>query len=124
MLGELLNYILESIIPPPDADTRAQYLYRIRVTLVACSAFLGLGVWILLSTGLLPSVFGGFARADDFHTFWAEQLNVNILDLRERQCIAQGDTKKLYWEEISTDIAQWQTLTHRQTYPLPNCSDL
>jgi hypothetical protein len=97
---------------------------RYRIQLVACSAFFGLLLWVALATGKFPGVFAGFARATDFDTFWEEQLNVNIIDLRERQCAATGEAKRAFWDEISTDIAQWQTLTHKQTYPLPNCSDM
>lgn len=130
-LVELMNAFIEAIVPPPDADHAKQYVYRLRVTLVACTAFIGLAVFIAASMGWLPW-FGGFAKADDVgrnvaseHRFWAQQIDADILQLRERQCAASSsEAKQLYWERISRDINEWQRLSDKSTYPMPTCADL
>lgn len=131
-MAEMMAGLLENIIPAPDADKRSLYVHRLRVTLVACASFTGLIFSVLFALGSFPHVFPGFARADTVrsltnqsHAVWELQLDSSIISLRRKQCASKSDAARtLYWQRISSDIEEWQELTHRDRYPLPECTDL
>lgn len=118
------NMLAEKAIPTSNDPDELKW-HRLRLTAVACSAFLGLILCALLALGQIPTVFAGFVRADSFDDFAAQQLDTQIISLRTRQCTAKSaDAKTLYWRKISESIAAWQAFSGRQTYPLPACGDL
>lgn len=118
------NMLAEKAIPIGD-DPGTLKWHRLRLTAVACSAFLGLILCALLALGQIPAVFAGFVRTDSFNDFAAQQLDAEIVSLRTKQCLAtSAEAKNLYWQRISESITTWQTFSGRQTYPLPACADL
>lgn len=60
----LMKEILDNLIPPADANADRLQRWRLRLALVACSAFLGMLTLVMALTSGLPLV-GSVAWADD-----------------------------------------------------------
>ena len=141
--------IIGLIVPPTRSEPGKLYLYRIRVTLVACAAFLGLMATWPLATGMMPTIFEGFARtssvenvydkltrnidqlkhrinalqdADDSH--WANQAADSLLQLDQQRCaLPAGGARQLYDQLIQDRLREYQHITGT-SYPLPDCRAL
>ena len=121
---EMLNSAFEMLVPPPTADHQTQYIYQLRVTTVACAAFLGLIASWVLAAGLVPSVFGGFAKASTLDKVWKYQLDESIFTLRRQECQEpSGDLKATYTAMINRRMNLYDRVAGKP-YPLPACSDL
>jgi hypothetical protein len=129
--SDIIEGTLKIIAPPDDAHPEAQYAWRVRVALVACS---GLGLALIqgvLSLGVLPAVYPGFAKATDLASMVNEirqnrlaNVDGQLLDLRIKHCEAKSpEAKQLYWTKISQGMEEYQRLTGHP-YNLPACSDL
>lgn len=131
MVIQLMNMALQNLIPPPNADEATQYMHRIRVTIVACSAFVGLIAFVALSMGCFPNIFPGFARADQLlkdhnesRLHWSYEAEDAIMSMRVQQCrMPSGEAKDIYAATIQKRMADYFELTHQQ-YPLAACEDL
>lgn len=127
----IMNNALEVIVPPGDRNPRTMFIYRVRVTVVACSAFCGLIAAVLLSLGYFPKLFAGFAREDelqvsikDTRKHWAIQIEDSILSLRSQECsMTTGAPKQLYTATIQRRVQEYYELTGI-SYSIPGCGDL
>jgi hypothetical protein len=106
------------------APDQEQYWYRIRLALVACTAFIGLIASQLVAYGLSPW-FDGFAKSADLRALRVHLLDEELLGLRIAQCTAAsgGAMKQEYLHRIEIAEAEYFSIEHIQ-YREPNCSDL
>ena len=111
------------MVPPMNAPDQEQYWYRIRLALVACTAFCGLIFSQLIAYGVSPW-FDGFAKQSEVKYVRVHQLDEELLSLRIQQCTAtSGAAKQEYTRRIL--ILQDEYLSiERIEYHLPPCSDL
>jgi len=98
---EIMNTIIENVVE--EAKT-----HGLRLTVVACSSFLGLITFVTLSLGFLPAVFSGFARADQL-SLQGRALDFIQLQLIEQSIRAAIHTRcttedKQFYAQLSTDI--------------------
>jgi hypothetical protein len=106
-----------------SADPDVQYLYRLRVALVACTAFIGLFASTLISYGLTPW-FDGFARASDLRYVRIHLLDNDLLSLRISDChAATPEARQEYYRRIVIMKGEYFALMQRD-YQLPDCADL
>ena len=106
-----------------SASPEAQYMYRLRVALVACTAFLGLLASTALAYGVLPW-FDGFARASDVRYIRVHMLDDSLLELRINNCRSPTmEARQEYYRRIVILKDEYFALTHIP-YELPSCSDL
>ena len=109
------------------------------------AAYVALGAVIIgtaLSFGMLPQIFGGFARADrvnriaselnthvaqiakDDNSHWANQTATALLRMDQARCaLPPGRLRRMYDELIQTRQEEFDHLTGRY-FPLPRCGDL
>src|ERR1035441_4916560 len=104
MLSNLLAivpWIWKAMIPPTTATDQEQYWHRVRVSVVACTAFCGLICSQILNYGITPW-FDGFAKQSDVRYLRVHQLDDDLLALRIAQCTALsgGKTKEEYLRRI------------------------
>ena len=113
----------KDMVPSIDATPESQYLYRLRVALVACTAFLGLLASTAIAYGVFPW-FDGFARAADLRYVRVHILDESLLELRINNCRATTPAaRQEYYRRIVIMKDEYFTLT-RTEYQLPACSDL
>lgn len=113
----------KDIVPSMSASPEAQYMYRLRVTLVACTAFLGLLASTAIAYGLFPW-FDGFARQSDVRYMRVHMLDDSLLELRINNCRATTtEARQEYYRRITVLKDEYFTLTHSD-YQLPACADL
>ena len=112
------------MVPPMTAPDEEQYWYRIRLALVACTAFLGLIFSQLIAYGVSPW-FDGFAKQSEVQYIRVHQLDEELLSLRIAQCaaVAGGKTKEEYLRRILLLEDEYYSIEHVQ-YREPLCSDL
>jgi hypothetical protein len=122
-LLQILQMLWKDAVPSISASPEAQYLHRLRVTLVACTAFLGLLASMALAYGVLPW-FDGFARASDVRYIRVHMLDDSLLELRINNCRAPTpEARQEYYRRIEVLKDEYLALT-RIPYALPNCADL
>lgn len=129
-MWEAIVDAMKALIPSIDSAAAEQYLWRLRMAIVSCSAFLGLCAITALAFGVVPG-FDGFARKADLSTIsnemnrnHAENIETALLDLRIKHCKAATDeSKQLYWSKISHLLVRYQELTTR-VYAIPSCTDI
>ena len=127
MLSNLLAivpWIWKALIPPTDATDQEQYWHRVRVAIVACTAFCGLILSQIMNYGVTPW-FDGFAKQSEVQYIRVHQLDEELLSLRIAQCaaVAGGKTKEEYLRRILLLEDEYYGIVHAQ-YREPLCSDL
>ena len=120
---QVLTMIWKAMVPPMNAPDQEQYWYRVRLALVACTAFCGLVLSQFMNYGITPW-FDGFAKASEVKYLRVHQLDEELLSLRVQHCTAtSGAAKQEYMRRIQ--ILQDEYLSvERVEYHLPLCSDL
>lgn len=134
-----MSRAFESITPPSGNKSRRQ---RFNVGLVAFAALMGVVILFVLSFGLLPWLFPGFAHADQVvtglaqehqevaasvaeeHRHWTYEIEDALLSLRIQQCKAPATVKELYARSIQQRLDEYRRLTGQDYSSLPACSDL
>lgn len=128
---ELGGLVLKAIIPPPEADPRAHYLYRLRVTLVACAAFCLVCFAYPAALGRFPWLFSGFATKTDFVALKGE-VDVVVEDsiedsIRAKLRIRCNTQDQAFKSELSDEVnrmeKRYYTLT-QNGYRQPTCEEL
>lgn len=115
--------VIETMIPPVSADDKIQWMYRLRLTIVACAAFCGFIGLTVASFGITPW-FDGFARTSALNSLSEEVLDNELLNLREHHCVAATwETKELYWVHIEHLTHEYRKITGRE-YLLAPCDAL
>src|ERR1039458_139684 len=100
-LFQILQLLWKDMVPSISASPEVQYMHRLRVTLVACSAFLGLLASVALAYGVWPW-FDGFARASDVRYIRVHMLDDSLLELRINNCRAPNpEARQEYYRRIS-----------------------
>ena len=111
------------MVPPMNAPDQEQYWYRIRLALVACTAFCGLILSQIVNYGLTPW-FDGFAKSADVRYIRVHLLDEELLSLRIYNCTATTrDAKQEYLRRIQILEDEYLSI-ERIEYHLPPCSDL
>ena len=123
-IWEIINVIWKAMIPPMTATDQEQYWHRVRVALVACTAFCGLILSQIMNYGVTPW-FDGFAKQSEVRYLRVHQLDEELLALRIAQCTASagGKTKEEYLRRILLLEDEYYSIEHVQ-YREPLCSDL
>lgn len=129
-LPEFLLSIMDALVPPADSDPRAVEVHRWRVTVVACSAFCGLIVSIIISYGLVPGIFPGFATARDVNDLRqvllderSSILDQQIFQLRQLNCTSKSDSEREMVRGRIQDLMQRYYNVTGRSYDLPACGD-
>lgn len=131
---DLVKDLGAALIPPEDPHDPA--IYRWRAT-VAIAIVILAGVMlmnILLTWGMLPVLFSGFALASDVAELKTQQVEIRasqietqILDARERQChaIKEGneEAQRFALVRLQEKLALYRQVT-RADYRLPGCDEL
>jgi hypothetical protein len=131
---ELLDALLESLVPPtkpPDGATpeqmdqfhRRQQRYRRRVSIVACSSFIGLMLFASWALGAIPG-FKGFAMATQVERYETMQIDKYMTDYLKDQCLAPLAVKPFYEDKIKWLKSAWLELHPGQPYEPPACTKL
>jgi hypothetical protein len=131
-MNEYVKAVATRLKPPAhDADPKVVMTWRWFVALTTGVTAMALSVHIALACGLLAGVTGypGFARATDVETLKAEarvqrirELSKDLLDTKQKQCVASGDVKRLYLQTYNELRAEYFGLTRRE-FPDPNCDN-
>lgn len=129
-LPEFLLSIMDALVPPYDSDPKRVELHRWRVTVVACTAFCGLILTTVISYGVLPGVFPGFATARDVNDLRqvllderSSILDQQIFQLRELNCASKSDSEKEMVRGRIQDLMQRYYNVTGRAYVLPSCQD-
>ena len=135
-MGDFLFWVLRGLVPPHDAEGNAVYRWRVMLVVIVMSNSLGIVVGTILSLGIVPAVFQGFAHTRDvvemgqqFSDVQRNQLDSKILDTRTRQCasIATKNQGALLFAtaRLQGELEAWSRLTQgRDPYRLPPCEEL
>lgn len=116
---------------PPKADAPDKYVQAWRWTIAITTGVntLALAAHIALACGLISSVYPGFALAGDVQKIQEERrierqtdLEQKILEVREKQCSADGQVKKLHAFTLQKMLVEYQKLSG-SAYPVPTCED-
>lgn len=119
---DVLDWFMRRSPPEPEspaAHKREKYRQRVGVDL----AVAGVVSLFVLSFGLFPNVFPGFARASDMVKFQVTQIDKDILDYDRENCLAGAGTKLVYMDRVQRLMEEYQRLTGT-IYPLPACDRL
>lgn len=107
---------------------------KVRIRIVACLAFVGLIVFILIANGKIPFFGDGFAPADTVNEGFAQirkdrdadRANEDkdaILTLRQTECyLPKGQSKALYTQTITVRMQDYFKMTGTG-FQLPDCTD-
>lgn len=86
-------------------------------------------IHILIACGFLTFLHPGFANAGEVKQLRDEQrierqtdLEQKILEVREKQCTAEGQVKTLHTFTLQKMLVEYQKLAG-STYPVPGCGD-
>lgn len=117
---------LLAIFAPPDrhpaiVDAQHRYNWRVYGALVALATIV-MGEAVL-SFGLFPKLYRGFAAADDVRQLRTLNVQTALVDTNERWCKSTGDAKSLYLRSLIDLKTQYVELTQREL-PLPQCNEL
>ena len=130
-LRDSVELVTSALIPPSTypEDLRR---YRVRVAWVALIALLiSLTTWPI-ALGMVPYVFGGFAREDSLikdrqisDEHWSNETADSLLQMTQRRCSLPvgSELRTMYDTLIERRMEEYRTLTGRN-YPLPSCQDL
>lgn len=131
-MNEYVKAVATRLKPPAhDADPKVVMAWRWFVALTTGVTAMALSVHIALACGLLVSVTGypGFARAGDVEILKKQaavqrvrELSKDLLDTKQKQCIATGEVKQLYLRTYNELRAEYFDLTRRE-FPNPDCRD-
>ena len=121
--------IIDSLVPPPDADPKRVALHRWRITVVACVAFCGLAFFVPFAMGWFP-IFPGFASREELQKLLTtineerqSTLDQQIFALRVLHCQTHDDAaKQLYLGRLRDLTTRYLRITG-QVYVLPACAD-
>jgi hypothetical protein len=119
-----------ALVPPLDADPKHVYGWRIRVAVIACTAFIVAVGQMAWGQGWVPGL-DGFAKVSEVQKVVTEIranrveiVESQLLELRLKHCKASSDeAKRLYWDRISSLLIRYQELTNK-VFPLPACADI
>lgn len=119
------------LVPDADAHPDKQYFWRLRVGLVLCTTFLSLVGVTALAFGMVPSMFGGFAKNEDLQQVVGEvrasRLSIvegQLLDLRSKHCRAQSsEARQLYWTRLVELMLEHRKLAGSD-WQMPPCDAL
>lgn len=118
--------------PPPSEDPMVTAWRWFIVTVVTINT-VTLAGFILITCGLTP-LSAGFARASDVNTQISQSINdaMNnkrlkelpslLLDAKQKQCMANGQAKRLYYTAYNELRAEYYQLAKRE-FPDPACTD-
>jgi hypothetical protein len=133
--------LVDSIVPPPDADPKAVLAHRWRVSIAAYLALAGLIYFAVVSLGGIPAFFSGFATAQQVtefkgsvdtqiqelkNTITSEEesrLDQQIFELRRLDCIAPNDAEKILYIGRIRDLMNRYYRVSGIEYNLPACAD-
>lgn len=126
--------LLTNLIPPGDATNGKVYAWRMQVALHIAGCSMAIMVLYVLSFGMIPMIYPGFASASEVAQQQAQltrievgQLETQILDTLLRRCKAQmsshQDAVQFASEKLQVQLRRYQDLTKSQ-FQLPRCDDL
>ncbi len=124
-----------NLIPPEEGDARQVRRWRLWVAGVTFVNAVGLTVHVALACGFIP-FYPGFALAGEVKTVQqsvdslAQELQTqrigiiesSILDVRQKQCEAQPEVRRLYTASLQKLLIEYTNITKHE-YPLPECED-
>lgn len=132
--GDLIRDVGKALIPPEDPHDPAIYRWRatVAITIVLLAGVMLMN--ILLTWGMLPVLFSGFALASDVTELKTQQVEIRaaqiegqILDARERQChaIKEGnqEAQRFALVRVQEKLALYRQVTKAE-YRLPGCDEL
>lgn len=131
MLKEGLE-LAQNLIPPHDADPEKLYRYRVIISGTVIAMAAGLTTHIALACGFIPSLFSGFASANDVANLASQQQEMRleslgdaIYNIRKDQCAAQsaGNLQAAQGQDqrIREKREMYRKLAKGQDYDLPSC---
>lgn len=92
-MQEFLLRAFSWLIPPHDADMKRVYRWRVSMALCTMANSIGLAALTVLSFGIFPVVFQGFAHTRDVSDMGGQitevrryQIDGKIMDARSKQC--------------------------------------
>jgi len=120
----------KNLIPPKDGATDV-HVRRWRLW-IAGATFLnaaGLSIHIALACGFAAPFYSGFAQADQVESMKTDmakrrltELMSLMLDTKQKQCTATGESKGLYRLTYNNLRSEYFDLVKRE-FPDPPCSD-
>ena len=131
ILGDVVKVAVKLVPPSDGATDRHVRAWRVYMAVMTSLTALGLSFHIALACGLLAPWYPGFASAAEVHALQeaakqdrVTRLQVEILDLRQKQCRAEAgsEIKRLLTIPLQDNLQTYKTLTGVD-YPLPACSD-
>lgn len=130
MKEEIREFATRLKPPGNDATPEDVQAWRWFVALVTGVTAMGLTAHIVLACGYAATLgYSGFARAEDLTTLQRDlakqrvrSLQQQMLDAKQKQCMASGEAKRLYLVSYNELRAEYFELTRRE-FPDPPCSD-
>lgn len=121
-----------SRIKPPgkNASPAVVNAWRWFVAVTVSANALALCAHIMLACGYATALgYAGFAKADELQTYIkgesskrVRSLTREMLDAKQKQCLASGEAKRLYLDSYNDLRAEYFDLTRRE-FPDPPCRD-
>lgn len=120
----------KNLVPPKEGATD-QHVRRWRLWIAGATFLnaLGLSVHIALACGFAAPFYPGFAQADQVQRMQEDltkrritELMTQMLDAKQKQCTANGESKALYRLTYNNLRTEYYELMKRE-FPDPPCSD-
>ena len=121
--------MLDTLIPPHDAEPSAHYWWRVRIAIIACSSFLGLCGFVWIAYGGANPFIPGFATEASEATvsakvswLYEDALSNKIDELQIQKCSATDGLRGRLSQDLTAALRRYQDETGR-VYPLQPCPD-
>lgn len=136
MKDEVREFAARLKPPAAHADPEVVMAWRWFVAIVTGVNTLTITAHIVLACGFLPVLFPGFATASENEGLRLEMVRVQValeqkrakelpglmLDAKQKQCMASGEARRLYFNTYNDLRAEYYELTKRE-FPDPSCTD-
>lgn len=127
----------KNLIPPAEGASDI-HVKRWRIWIAAATFLnaLGLSAHIALACGFASPFYPGFAQANQLEDVRQDMATVKgdlqakrlkdltslLLDTKQKQCVASGEARRLYFGAYNDLRAEYYSLTKRE-FPDPPCTD-
>ena len=124
---KLLETLFKWVVPPGiHATDEEHYVWRIGMVIALGAALLSIAGNIAFSMGMTP-LSDGFATNEqvasfvkEVRTHRADDLTIDILNLRVKQCEAKGDLRAILTQQLTKLLIDYKA-EKGQEFPLPGC---
>lgn len=126
---KILESMFKWLVPPGiHATDEEHYVWRLGIVIALTTALITVAGNIAFSLGMTP-LSDGFATNEQVGNFIeevrenrSEDLAIDILDLRVKQCASTGDLRSLLTQQLTKMLIEYKDSKHEE-FPLPECDN-